>query len=123
MKSKNRETFKWNEITSTMLKFKIFSWETLHPPRTIENFPIEYNQYDISTTLSLESKKRDTPERDILTIAIANVSPRNPRWTKLLSGLERGPFSGGFSRRDRDTQNTQRHEKKKKEKEKTKREK
>lgn len=124
MKSKNRETFKWNEITSTILKFKIPPGDTLHciplpsssPPHDskLSNRIQPIDTRDISTTLSSLSNKKTqkTPERGTLTNGIANISSRNPRWTKLPSRLERGPFSGEFSRRNRDTQNTQRHEKK-----------
>lgn len=124
MKSKNRETFKWNEITSIILKFKIPPGDTLHCISLPSSSPSHDSKLsnriqpidtrDISTTLSSLSNKKTqkTPERGTLTNGIANISSRNPRWTKLPSRLERGPFSGEFSRRNRDTQNTQRHEKK-----------
>lgn len=68
MKSKNRETFKWNEITSTVLKFKIPPGDTLHCIPLPSSSPSHDSKLsnriqpidtrDISTTLSSLSNKK-----------------------------------------------------------------
>lgn len=68
MKSKNRETFKWNEITSTILKFKIPPGDTLHCIPLPSSSPSHDSKLsnriqpidtrDISTTLSSLSNKK-----------------------------------------------------------------